>query len=30
VRLKWDGVDSVLLQAWSMDGSHVVRETLKQ
>jgi Domain of unknown function (DUF4833) len=30
VHLKWDGVDSLLLQAWSMDGSHVVRETLKK
>jgi hypothetical protein len=28
VRLKWDGVDYVLLQGWSIDGSHVVRETL--
>jgi hypothetical protein len=28
VRLKWDGVDYVLLQGWSMDGSHVVREKL--
>jgi hypothetical protein len=28
VHLKWDGVDYVLLQGWSMDGSHVVRETV--
>jgi hypothetical protein len=28
VHLKWDGVDYLLLQGWSMDGSHVVRETL--
>ena len=28
VHLKWDGVDYVLLQGWSMDGSRVVRETL--
>jgi uncharacterized protein DUF4833 len=28
VRLKWDGVDYLLLQGWSMDGSHVVRERL--
>jgi hypothetical protein len=26
VRLKWDGVDYLLLQGWSMDGSRVVRE----
>jgi uncharacterized protein DUF4833 len=26
--LKWDGVDSLLLQGWSLDGSRVVRETL--
>jgi hypothetical protein len=29
VHLKWDGVDYLLLQGWSMDGSHVVRETVK-
>ena len=28
VHLKWDGVDYLLLQGWSMDGSHVIRETL--
>ncbi len=28
VHLKWDGVDYLLLQGWSLDGSHVVRETL--
>lgn len=28
VRLKWDGVDYLLLQGWSMDGSHVLREKL--
>jgi len=28
VHLKWDGVDYLLLQGWSMDGSHVVRERL--
>jgi len=28
VRLKWDGVDYLLLQGWSMDGSRVVRETI--
>ncbi len=26
VHLKWDGVDYVLLQGWSMDGSRVIRE----
>ncbi|MGO9838792.1 MAG: DUF4833 domain-containing protein [Polyangiaceae bacterium] len=30
VHLKWDGVDYLLLQGWSMDGSHVVRETLSK
>jgi hypothetical protein len=30
VRLKWDGVDYLLLQGWSMDGSHVVREKLQR
>jgi Domain of unknown function (DUF4833) len=30
VHLKWDGLDYLLLQGWSMDGSHVVRETLKK
>jgi Domain of unknown function (DUF4833) len=30
VHLKWDGVDSLLVQGWSMDGSHVVRETIKR
>ena len=28
VHLTWDGVDYLLLRGWSMDGSHVVRETL--
>jgi hypothetical protein len=28
VHLRWDGVDYALLQGWSMDGSHVVREKL--
>jgi Domain of unknown function (DUF4833) len=28
VRLKWDGVDYLLVQGWSMDGSHVVREKI--
>jgi hypothetical protein len=28
VHLKWDGVDYLLLQGWSMDGSHVVREKI--
>ncbi|MGO9832594.1 MAG: DUF4833 domain-containing protein [Polyangiaceae bacterium] len=28
VHLKWDGVDYLLLRGWSMDGSHVVRETV--
>ena len=26
VHLRWDGVDYLLLQGWSMDRSHVVRE----
>jgi hypothetical protein len=26
VRLKWDGVDYLLLQGWSIDGTRVVRE----
>jgi len=30
VHLKWDGIDYLLLQGWSMDGSHVVRETLRR
>jgi hypothetical protein len=30
VRLKWDGVDYLLLQGWSMDGSRVVREKLQR
>jgi hypothetical protein len=30
VQLKWDGVDYLLLRGWSMDGSHVVQEKLKQ
>lgn len=30
VHLKWDGLDYLLLQGWSMDGSHVLRETLKK
>jgi uncharacterized protein DUF4833 len=29
VHLKWDGVDYLLLQGWSMDGSRVLRETVK-
>jgi hypothetical protein len=29
VHLKWDGVDYMLLQGWSLDGSRVVRETVK-
>ena len=29
VHLRWYGVDYVLLQGWSMDGSHVLREKLK-
>jgi uncharacterized protein DUF4833 len=29
VHLRWDGVDYLLLQGWSMDGSRVVRETVK-
>jgi hypothetical protein len=28
VHLRWDGVDYLLLQAWSMDGSQVVREKI--
>jgi hypothetical protein len=28
VHLKWDGVDYLLLQGWSMDGTHVLREQL--
>jgi hypothetical protein len=30
VHLKWDGVDYLLLQGWSMDASHVVRETISR
>jgi hypothetical protein len=29
VHLRWYGVDYVLLQGWSMDGTHVLREKLK-
>jgi hypothetical protein len=29
VHLRWDGVDYLLLQGWSMDGSRVLRETVK-
>ena len=28
VHQTWDGVDYLLLQGWSMDGSHVVREKI--
>jgi hypothetical protein len=28
VHLRWDGPDYVLVQGWSVDGSHVVREKL--
>jgi|HubBroStandDraft_4_1064222.scaffolds.fasta_scaffold79033_2 hypothetical protein len=28
VHLKWDGVDYLLLRGWSLDGSHVVSETI--
>jgi hypothetical protein len=28
VHLRWDGVDYLLLQGWSMDGSQVVREKI--
>jgi hypothetical protein len=28
VRLKWDGVDYLLLQGWSIDGTRVVREKI--
>jgi hypothetical protein len=28
VHLRWDGLDYLLLQGWSPDGSHVVREKL--
>jgi hypothetical protein len=28
VHLKWYGLDYLLLQGWSVDGSHVIRETL--
>jgi hypothetical protein len=30
VHLVWDGVDYLLLQGWSMDGSHIVHETMKK
>jgi hypothetical protein len=30
VRLKWDGIDYLLLQGWSMDGKRVIRETFKR
>lgn len=30
VHLKWDGVDYLLLRGWSLDGSHVVSETIKK
>jgi hypothetical protein len=30
VHLRWDGVDYLLLQAWALDGSHVIRETIKK
>jgi hypothetical protein len=30
VHLKWDGVDYMLLRGWSLDGSHVVSETIKK
>jgi hypothetical protein len=30
VRLKWDGIDYLLLQGWSMDGKRIIRETLKR
>jgi hypothetical protein len=28
VHVRWDGADYVLLQGWSLDGSHVARERL--
>ena len=28
VKLKWDGVDYLLLRGWSMDGTHIVSEKL--
>jgi hypothetical protein len=28
VHLRWDGVDYLLLQGWSMDGARVLRETI--
>jgi hypothetical protein len=30
VHIRWYGVDYLLLQGWSMDGSHVVRETVSK
>jgi hypothetical protein len=30
VQLKWDGVDYLLLRAWSTDGSHVVTEKVSK
>jgi hypothetical protein len=30
VHLRWYGVDYLLLQGWSMDGTHVVRERVAQ
>ncbi len=28
VHLRWDGLDYLLLQGWSIDRSHVIREKL--
>jgi hypothetical protein len=28
VLLKWDGVDSLLLRGWSMDGSRIIQEKI--
>jgi hypothetical protein len=28
VHIRWYGVDYALLQGWSLDGSHVLREKL--
>jgi hypothetical protein len=30
VHLTWYGVDYLLLQGWALDGSHVIRETIKK
>ena len=30
VHLRWYGVDYLLLQGWTLDGSHVVRETINK